>query len=179
MGNITAASVLALCVSAATPALAQMMGGYGGMGGMGGTGDMSIAIKPDDFTLALRDIQKEKYAEAIPLLERALRNRPHSADIMNLLGSANRMAGNYPLSLAWYKNALAEDPDHKRAHENLGDLYLSARDLASAQAQLAELARLCPDGCDERDTLARSVAAYQAAQPAATVAATPASAGAH
>jgi predicted Zn-dependent protease len=180
VGQFTASAAFALCMSAAVPALAQM-GGYGtmgGMGGMGGTGDMTIGIKPDDYTIALRDIHNEKYAEAIPLLEHALRQRPHSADIMNLLGSANRMIGNFPLAIAWYKNALAEDPDHRRAHENLGELYLLLRDPGSAQAQLADLARLCPDACDERDALARAVAAYEPGQPATPVTAAPTQASA-
>ena len=149
-------------------------GGYGGSAGMGGTS----AMKLDDYSMALRNIHREKYADAIPFLERALEDRPHSADILNYLGYTNRMVGNYQLSLAWYRKALAEDPDHKGAHEYLGELYLNMHDLVSAQGQLAELARLCPDSCDERDTLTKSIADYVAANPAAapsTASAPPAS----
>lgn len=157
-------AALAVCAGFATPAFCMGgSGGYGGGGmGMGG----SSAIKLDDYSMALRNIHREKYADAIPYLERALEDRPHSADILNYLGYTNRMVGNYQLSLAWYRKALAEDPDHKGAHEYLGELYLNLHDLASAQGQLAELARLCPDSCDERDTLTKSIADYVAANPA-------------
>lgn len=172
-------SAMAVVVGLGIAAPAMGMGGGGGYGGGMGMGGGS-SMKLDDYSMALRNIHREKYAEAIPYLERALEDRPHSADIMNYLGYTNRMVGNYPQSLSWYQKALAQDPDHKGAHEYLGELYLNMKDIASAQAQLAELVRLCPDSCDERDTLTKSIAAYQAANPApaaaATTSATPAAA---
>jgi predicted Zn-dependent protease len=86
---------------------------------------------------------------------------------MNYLGLAHRMLGNYPLALKWIQLALAQDPDHRKSHENLGELYLAMNDPASAQAQLAELVRLCPDSCDERDMLTRAIADSQALRPSA------------
>ncbi len=75
------------------------------------------------------------------------------------------MIGNYPQSLDYYTRALAINPDHKGAHEYLGELYLNMKDLPKAQGQLTELTRLCPDGCVERETLTKSIANYQAAMP--------------
>lgn len=173
MGKTLGIFALVLGIGAAAPALAMGGGGgYGGGGGFSGGGSMKF----DDYTMAMRFIHREKYAEAIPYLERALSDRPHNADTMNYLGYTNRMVGNDPLSLAWYQKALTEDPDHKGAHEYLGELYLNMKDLASAQGQLAELVRLCPDSCDERDTLTKAIAAYQAANPAPAAAATTTSA---
>ncbi|HEY5047070.1 MAG TPA: tetratricopeptide repeat protein [Rhizomicrobium sp.] len=160
-------AIAVLLLGVATAPCSAMMS-YGGAPAM----RVSTPMKLDDYSLALRDIHHEKYADAIPHLESALQLRPQSTDIMNYLGYANRMTGNYPVSLAWYRKALAQDPDHKGAHESLGELYLTMRDIASAQGQLAELTRLCPDSCDERDTLIKSIASYQAAQPSATPAAT-------
>src|SRR6185437_1937355 len=62
----------------------------------------------------------------------------------------------------------------KGAHEYLGELYLQMYDPASAQKELATLASLCPDGCDERDTLAKAIAAYQPPATGAAPAAAPA-----
>jgi tetratricopeptide (TPR) repeat protein len=173
MRHTRALAALTIGLSLSAPAFAQMTGGMGGMGGYGrgGMGTMSLTPQTDFYGMALRDIRRQKYAEAIPYLEHALQQRPHDADIMNLLGSTNRLVGNYPLSEAWYRKALAENPDHTRAHENLGELYLVLRDLPSAQAQLAELVRLCPDSCDDRAALTRSIATYQAS--AAATAPTP------
>jgi tetratricopeptide (TPR) repeat protein len=164
--------VLTISVGSSVSAFAQM-GGYGGYGGSSGSLGQTAPMQRDDYQIAVREIREQKYDDAIPHLERAAEKQPHNADIMNLLATTYRITGNYPLAMAWYKKALAENPDHKRAHENLGELYLGLNDLPSAQAQLAELARLCPDGCDDRDALGKAVAAYQA-QPAATPASAPA-----
>ena len=146
------------------------MGGYGG--GMTGSGF-------DDYSTAVRLIHHEKYAEAVPYLNRALQARPN-ADVLNYLGYTHRMLGDYPGSLDFYQRALARDPDHKGAHEYLGELYLKMNQLANANAQLAELTRLCPGGCEEKDVLMKAIADYRlaaatpatpSAQPAATAAA--------
>ena len=143
-----------------TPTVVLGMGGYGG-GSMGGPRMMHNASF-DEYSTALRLIHDEKYADAIPHLVSALQDKPHNADILNYLGYTERMVGNYQISLDAYQRALHEDPDHKGAHEYLGELYLDMRDLPSANAQLAELVRLCPDSCIERDTLTKAIAAYQA-----------------
>ena len=158
------APVLSLTLSVATPAFAQM--GYGG--GFGGSPMSSpqMPARRDDLSTAVRDLKEGKIADAIPYLERAHNEQPHSADIMNLLGSTYRLLGNYPMAVAWYKNALVEDPDHKHARANLGELYLEVNDVSSAQSQLAELGRICPDGCDDRNALSKAIATYQTAHPA-------------
>ena len=95
---------------------------------------------------------------------------------LRFLGYTHRMLGDYPGSLDFYQKALAIDPDHKGAHEYLGELYLMMHDSGSANTQLAELTRLCPDGCDEKDALTKAMADYHAsAQAAAAQASTPAS----
>src|SRR5204863_7251833 len=111
-------------------------GGYGG-------GGMRSSIGSDDYATAVRLIHHEKYADAIPYLNRALHERPTSADVLNYLGYTHRMLGDYPGSLDFYQQALARDPDHKGAREYLGELYLKMNQLANASAQLTALTRLC------------------------------------
>jgi tetratricopeptide (TPR) repeat protein len=168
----------ALLVS--TPCFA--MGGGGGMGGggMGGYGGGTHGSAGfDDYGTAVRLIHHERYTDAIPYLNRALQARPNNADVLNYLGYTHRMLGDYPGSLDFYTRALARDPDHKGAHEYLGELYLKMNRVADAQGQLAELTRLCSDGCDEKDVLTKAIADYHlaaaapvtpAAQPAAATA---------
>jgi tetratricopeptide (TPR) repeat protein len=155
------------------PAVALGGMGYGGYGG-GGMSNMGSAVQMDDYAVGMRDLHAEKYADAIPHLERALASRPHSADIMSKLGFANVKTANYQLAYGWLQKALSEDADHKDAHEYLGELYLIAGDPARAQAQLAELVRLCPNSCDERDMFTKEMADYQIAHPAAAAATAPA-----
>ena len=148
-------------------------GGGGGYGGGLGGGTASF----DDYTVALRLIKHQQYAEAIPHLNLALADKPHSADILNYLGFTHRMTGDYAGSLEYYKRALAIDPNHRGVHEYLGELYLQMNDLALAQNELTTLASLCPSGCDEKDVLTKAIAGYTPPAGAQPVAATtPASA---
>jgi Flp pilus assembly protein TadD len=167
-GTTTSLAVPVFCLMVSGAALAQYGQGHGiltGDGRMGQIPNSDVGHASDEQT-AVGYIREEKYAEAIPYLKRALDQHPRNAEIMVLLGVASGMTGDYPESLAWYQKAIAINPDHKMARENLGILYLKMQDLASAQAQLAELVRLCPDGCTERDELASAVASSQPSQPA-------------
>ncbi|HJW41733.1 MAG TPA: tetratricopeptide repeat protein [Rhizomicrobium sp.] len=161
----SAAAMLAVT----TPSFSMGGGGGGGNGGYGG--GMMTTPTMSDYAQAVRLIKHEKYSDAIPHLLIALADKPGDADILNYLGYTKRMTGDFPSSLDYYRRALTSDPNHKGAHEYLGELYLQMYDPASAQKELATLANLCPDGCDERDTLAKAIAAYV---PPATTGAAPA-----
>jgi tetratricopeptide (TPR) repeat protein len=169
-----------LAVAAAllvSPAFAMGGGGGGGYGGFNAMPSASF----DDYTTAKRLIKHEDYAKAIPHLEAALAKRPHDADILNYLGYTHRMVGmseavtvrdvDFKTSLAYYEQALAIDPNHKGVHEYLGELYLQMGDLNAAHHEMDQLVILCPDGCDERDTLNKALAAY--VPPAAPAAMAP------
>jgi lipoprotein NlpI len=168
--TVIAASLIAVT----TPSFSMGGGGGGGSGGYGGGMQTDAAF--DEYAIAVRLIKHEKYAEAIPHLDASLAARPHSANTLNYLGYTHRMTGDYNASLDYYKRALAIDPDHKGAHEYLGELYLQMHDQASAQHELDTLASLCPSGCDERDTLTKAMATYASAAP--STAAVPATAAA-
>ena len=160
------AATAALAVTWSSPLAA--MGGYGG----GGGGMMGGGIgTDDDYTMAVKLIHNEKYAMATAYLDRALKSSPHNANVLNYLGYTHRMLGDYPGSLDFYQKALAINPDHKGAHEYLGELYLMMHDSASADGQLAELTRLCPEDCVEKDTLEKAIADYHAQARAAAQAA--------
>jgi tetratricopeptide (TPR) repeat protein len=162
----------------ATAAFGMGGGGGGGMGGYSGGygGGTRSSAGFDDYATAVRLIKHEKYDEAVPYLNRALKERPNSADVLNYLGYTHRQLGDYPGSLDFYQRALARDPDHKGVHEYLGELYLKMNRLGDAQTQLAELTRLCSGGCEEKDVLTKAIADYRlaAAAPAPAATATPA-----
>jgi len=160
---LAAAGLAALALGASAFAMggssANTAPSYGATAGPSAAGS-------SEYSSAVRLISREQYADAIPHLQLALTENPHSADTLNYLGYTERMIGNYPISLIYYQQALHEDPDHKGVHEYMGELYLKMNDLASAQGQLAELTRLCPSGCDERDALTKAIAAYAPPTPA-------------
>ncbi|MBV9571196.1 MAG: tetratricopeptide repeat protein [Alphaproteobacteria bacterium] len=171
-------TVFAATLLFSTPCFA-MGGGGGGYGGMGSNmpyGGMHGGNGATDYAAALRLIRDQHYAEAIPRLEKALHARPRDADVLNYLGFTQRMVGNYQVSLDYYQRALALNPDHRGAREYMGELYLKLNQLANARTQLAELARLCPSGCEEKEVLTKSIASYEAA--AASSAAQPTAAAA-
>jgi predicted Zn-dependent protease len=162
-----------MLAAAAATVLAGLTSPSFSMGGSSGgdySSGMSSAPQMSDYGIALRLIRHEKYSEALPHLMVALADRPNDPDILNYIGYAKRMTGDLDGSQAYYQRALAIKPDHRGVHEYLGELYLMKNDPASAQKELDTLASLCPDGCDERDTLQKAIAGYVpvAAVPAAS-----------
>lgn len=135
------------------------------------TSGRPVAAAPtDDAAIARQLIQHQEFAAAIPHLDAALKLHPADADILNDLGYAHRMVSageagadrerDFALSLDFYNRALALDPKHRGVHEYLGELYLQMGKPDAAQHELDVLATLCPEGCVERETLAKSIAAH-------------------
>jgi Flp pilus assembly protein TadD len=89
---------------------------------------------------------------------RGLAEDTQQADVYNLLGFTLRKTGDYRTSLTYYTKALEFEPDHKAAREYLGELYVETGDMAKANDQLLRLTTLCPNGCEERDDLAKAIA---------------------
>src|SRR6185437_5238845 len=102
---------MAAALLVSTPCFAMGGGGGGGMGMGGMRGGYGASVHSstgfDDYANAVRLIHHEKYAEAVPLLNRALQERPGSADVLNYLGYTHRMLGDYAGSLDFYTRALA------------------------------------------------------------------------
>ena len=120
------------------------------------------SVHQDALALAREAIKAERWSAAIKLLEQAAEKSPTSADVFNLLGFSHRKAGALDGAFKHYKTALALDPNHKGAHEYIGEAYLLAGDVKQAQAHLKQLERLCPQGCEERDDLQQAIATAKA-----------------
>lgn len=118
-----------------------------------------------DFQKAEYMVKGEKYAEAIPLLQKVVADNPRDADAWNYLGFSARKLGRKEEALGYYQKALAVDPKHKGANEYLGELYLMMNDLPKAEAQLAILKGICGTNCEEVEDLEADIADYKAQQP--------------
>lgn len=111
-----------------------------------------------DLTSVRAKIAAKDYQAALTEL-RGLAEDNQQADVYNLLGYTLRMTGDYDTSLTYYTKALELQPDHKAAHEYLGELYLQTGKPDKANEQLASLKKLCPAGCEELEDLQEAIAA--------------------
>lgn len=110
-------------------------------------------------------IAANDFAGAIAALEDADRLQPNNADVNNLLGYSNRKAGRLDKALAHYAIALKIDPNHKGAHEYLGEAYLVLKKPAKAKVELASLAKICGTSCAEYVDLKNAIASYSSKKP--------------
>lgn len=83
-------------------------------------------------------------------------NDPH---VLNYIGYSNRKAGRLEIGIAFYRKALAIDPDFVLAREYLGEGYVAAGRIDLAKAELAEIAKRCGKTCEEYKDLAEAIAA--------------------
>jgi hypothetical protein len=65
-----------------------------------------------------------------------------------------------------YRTALKLDPNHRGAHEYMGELYLETNRVADAEKQLQALSKTCPwfGKCEEREDLKAAIEKYKAAK---------------
>ena len=114
-----------------------------------------------DFVAGKKAIERKDWKSAVDALSRALTRKPESADIHNYLGYAYRHLDDLTLSFTHYKEALRLDPNHRGAHEYIGQAYLKAGQPDKAAEHLARLEQRCGKRCEEYQDLARSIGAYQ------------------
>ncbi|MDE0780570.1 MAG: tetratricopeptide repeat protein [Alphaproteobacteria bacterium] len=103
-------------------------------------------------------IRKEKYSDAISVLNGIVETNPKEADAYNLLGYSYRKSKDYNRAERNYKRALGLNPDHKGALEYVGELYLETDRRGKAEETLAKLEKLCPSGCEELEDLRKAMA---------------------
>lgn len=111
------------------------------------------AVASRDWSVAQRELQV------------AVREQPQNADVHNLLGYTYRKRASPDMVKAYehYNMALKINPDHKGAHEYIGEAYLQDKRLPDAEVHLAALQRICGGtACEEYQDLAKAIAEYKA-----------------
>ena len=107
-------------------------------------------------------IKRKHYPDAIAELRSIIVKEPGNADAHSLLGFSLRKSGDLKTSKLHYDEALKLDPDHKGAHEYIGELYLMMKQPDEARKHLVILERLCAGkGCEEYQDLAKALTAYK------------------
>ena len=114
----------------------------------------SVADGRRAFADAVGLLNQARYQEALVALQRAEAAVGPHPDILTYMGFANRKLGHYDRSFAYYREALAIDPNNLGVNEYLGELYVQLGDMGRARQQLARLDALCAYGCAQREELA-------------------------
>jgi len=130
-----------------------------------GTDDTPESEQDADYVAAKKAIGVKDWNGAIKLLSSAAAREPKNADIQNLLGYSNRKAGNLDLAFKHYGRAPELNPNHRGAHEYVGETYLLTNNPAKAEEHLAALGKLCFIPCTEYLDLKRAIAAYKQRDP--------------
>ena len=127
------------------------------------TGNAALAIGSSDYVIedAQYEIDNGNFEEAVLVLEEVIEAEGENADLLNLMGYSLRNLDRDQEAMDFYKQALAMDPDHQGALEYQGELYLKMGDQAAAEANLAKLAELCPDGCDAHGILQTAIERFK------------------
>ena len=152
-----AALLAAVLAAAPVPALA-----FGG-GNDSSSAEQTTSPGAEELAKARKKVKKEDYEAAIPLLEKALKANPKSADALNLLGYSHRKLGRTDQALGYYQQALAIEPKHLGANEYLGELYLELKQLEKAEERLKVLSTAC-NACEEYAELKEKVEAFRNGQ---------------
>lgn len=133
-----------------------------------GGNDDDAANSPATMALydaAKRDIDAGRYAAAVPTLEKLLKAEPRNANAWNLLAYSNRKLKNYDQAHKFYRTALSIDPEHRGAHEYLGELHLTQGNLKAAEDVRAKLSAICSGSCDELQDLDKAIMAFKSGAP--------------
>ena len=124
-------------------------------------GDANVLAPPQnnaDFDLGFEAVRARDWDRAVYHLAIAAKAESSNADVQNLLGFAYRNQKKYDLAFSHYGAALKLDPNHRGAHEYVGEAYVMTGNKAKAQEHLAALERICGRNCDEYRDLARAIA---------------------
>ena len=111
-------------------------------------------------------IARLDWKQAQAITREALAKNPANADYHNLYAYSIRKSANPDMSEVFqhYNEALRIDPEHRNAHEYLGEAYLTVGNLDKAKEHLRVLDRLCVLPCREYTMLKKAVAEYEAKQ---------------
>lgn len=122
---------------------------------LGGDGEESAN---ESFQAGKQAIKDQDWKKAVDQLEKAVTAEPDNADARNFLGYAYRKLGFMEQSFIHYKAALKINPNHKNAHEYIGEAYLMLDQVKEAEQHLAALNRICsPIPCEEQKMLKRAI----------------------
>jgi Flp pilus assembly protein TadD len=121
--------------------------------------------KADSMATARAAIKAREWKKSITELSTFVAAQPGNADAHNLLAYSYRkqVTPDLPKAFEHYNIALKLNPNHRGAHEYIGEAYLMDGKPAKAEEHLARLKAICGNTtCEEYEDLAKAVATYKA-----------------
>jgi Flp pilus assembly protein TadD len=119
------------------------------------------AARDPDYAAGKQAMDRKNWPEAARRFTKAAAGDPDNPDLQNYLGFAYRNLKQFKLAFQHYRRALVLDPQHRGAHEYLGETYLLTGDLAGAERHLAALREICLLSCEELEDLEKAIAEYR------------------
>jgi tetratricopeptide (TPR) repeat protein len=127
--------------------------------------DPVTANEPKDPVLekATAATKRKDWAGAASMLKDAVAANPSNASYHNLYAYSIRKGENPDMNLVFkhYNEALRIDPNHRGAHEYIGEAYLMVGNVAKAKEHLGQLDKLCFFPCVEYTDLKKAIAEYE------------------
>ena len=147
-------------------ALALGAAAWGSRAAPSDDGDDQALLADQDYAAAIAALKAGKAAAALPLLKQALRRFPDHADVHNELGFAYRSLTQLDQAFLHYRRALQINPQHRGAHEYIGEAYLMVGNRPAAERHLAALRSICVLSCDELRDLEKAIREHRIRNPA-------------
>jgi tetratricopeptide (TPR) repeat protein len=123
----------------------------------------SGAPEDPDLSAARARIDAKDWPGAVDILKKAVAREPGNAEYHNLFAYSVRHTANPDMNvvLQHYREALRIAPQHRGAHEYIGEAYLMVGDLPKAKEHLAALDKLCFFTCAEYRDLKKAIERYE------------------
>ena len=127
--------------------------------------DVPRSSTPQDQELsdARARIEAKDWPGAVDILKKAVARDPGNAEYHNLFAYSVRHTANPDMNVVFqhYREALRIAPQHRGAHEYIGEAYLMVGDLPKAKEHLAALDKLCFFSCAEYRDLKKAIERYE------------------
>ena len=123
--------------------------------------ERTAPIVDADYTAGQNAVKQKNWREAIARMENVVKRDEKNADAWNLLGYAYRNLGEMENSFANYERALTINPQHRDAHEYIGEAYLQVGNLAKAEEHLRALDKICWLPCEQHTELKEKIEEYK------------------
>ena len=125
-------------------------------------GDDQALLADADYVAGRAALKGGDDASALLRFQSALKRFPQAADLHNELGFAHRRLRQIGEAFEHYRRALDLNPQHRGAHEYIGEAYLIVGDVERARLHLAALRSICLLPCDELKDLEQAIAEHLA-----------------
>lgn len=131
-------------------------------------GDDLSLLADTDYIAGRSALKAGEDVNALRRFQAALKRFPDAADLHNELGYTHRRLRQMDKAFAHYRRALDLNPQHRGAHEYIGEAYLIVGDVDRARTHLAALRSICLLPCAEVKELEQAIAEHlaRAAPPA-------------